>query len=285
MSRPAEEHPLESRPVPVTMGSPRFNTVEVGAFRVTKAFFPPKIELPPHIHERAILGIMLEGGFDDVFPSRTYRCDAGKVFTEPAGDRHANRIFGTGAEVLVIQPDPERMEEVGPAAGLFERIHCFPHGRIVEAARALRRELSSTDDAAFLARQALICEMIAVGARADENGGAAKGSPEWLETVREVIHDRFHDTLRIADVAAEVELHPAHVARVFREHHRMTIAEYIRMLRLDWAAIRVMRSEEPLSAIALRAGFADQSHFTRAFKRRIGLTPAQYRRLHAGHPR
>jgi AraC family transcriptional regulator len=263
------------------MGSPRFNTVEVGAFRVTEAFFPPEIELPRHVHERAILGIMLEGGFDDIFPSHTYRCDAGKIFTEPAGDRHANRIFRTGAEVLVIQPDPERMDEVGPAAGLFERIHHFPHGRIVEAARALRRELSSTDDAAFLARQALIYEMIATSARAGGNGGAAKGAPAWLETVREVIHDRFHDTLRIADVAAEVELHPAHVARVFREHHRMTIAEYVRMLRLDWAATQVSKSEEPLSAIALRAGYADQSHFTRAFKLRTGLTPAQYRRLHS----
>ena len=281
MSRSAEERPLESRPVPVTMGSPRFNTVEVGAFRVTEAFFPPEIELPRHVHERAILGIMLEGGFDDIFPSHTYRCDAGKIFTEPAGDRQANRIFRTGAEVLVIQPDPERMDEVGPAAGLFERIHHFPHGRIVEAARALRRELSSTDDAAFLARQALIYEMIATSARAGGNGGAAKAAPAWLETVREVIHDRFHDTLRIADVAAEVELHPAHVARVFREHHRMTIAEYVRMLRLDWAATQVSKSEEPLSAIALRAGYADQSHFTRAFKLRTGLTPAQYRRLHS----
>jgi AraC-like DNA-binding protein len=62
----------------------------------------------------------------------------------------------------------------------------------------------------------------------------------------------------------------------------MTIAEYVRMLRLDWAAARVAKSEEPLSAIALRAGYADQSHFTRAFKRRTGLTPAQYRRLHTG---
>lgn len=280
MSRPAEERPLVSRPVPVTMGSPRFNTVDVGAFRVTEAFFPPEIELPRHVHERAIFGIMLEGGFDDIFPSRTYRCDAGKVFTEPAGDRHANRIFRTGAEVLVIQPDPGRMDEVGPAAALFERIHHFSHGRMVQAARALRRELGSTDDAAFLARQALIYEIIATGARTDENGGKG-GPPPWLETVRDVVHDRFQDSLRIADVAAEVDLHPAHVARVFRAHHRMTIAEYIRMLRLDWAATQLSRSEEPLSAIALRAGYADQSHFTRAFKRRTGLTPAQYRRLHS----
>jgi AraC-like DNA-binding protein len=36
--------------------------------------------------------------------------------------------------------------------------------------------------------------------------------------------------------------------------------------------------EEPIARIALDAGFADQSHFTRAFRRYAGLTPAQYRR-------
>jgi len=37
---------------------------------------------------------------------------------------------------------------------------------------------------------------------------------------------------------------------------------------------------EPLAEIAARAGFADQSHFTREFKRHFGITPGHYRSAH-----
>ncbi|HKY61161.1 MAG TPA: AraC family transcriptional regulator [Gemmatimonadota bacterium] len=265
--------------VPVTLGSPRFHTLDVGAFRVTDAWFPPGLRLEPHVHERAILGVMLEGGFDDVFPTRTFDCDAGKVFTEPRGDRHANRIFRTGARVVVIQPDPERPEEVGPAAAVFERAHCFGHGRITLAARALRRELRATDEAAVLARQGLIYEVIAAARRAADRMNGAEAPPPWLRRAREVVYDRFREPLRIEDVAREVDRHPAHVARVFRRHHGMTIGECVRTLRLDWAAGELTGTGKPLAAIAMEAGYADQSHFTRSFRRHTGSTPAEYRRL------
>ena len=265
--------------VPVTLGSPRFHIVEVGAFRVTDAWFPPGLRLEPHVHERAILGVMLEGGFDDVFPSRTFDCHAGTVFTEPRGDRHANRIFRTGARVVVIQPDPERADAVGPAAGVFERAQCFGNGRIALAARALRRELRATDDAALLTRQGLIYEVIAAARRVADRESRPEAPPPWLRRAREVVHDRFRDPLRIEDVAREVDRHPAHVARVFRRHHDMTIGRWVRMLRLDWAAGELAGSEKSLAVIALEAGYADQSHFTRSFRGHTGFTPAEYRRM------
>jgi AraC family transcriptional regulator len=287
MSHASETH-LQAEPgapkcVPVTLGSPRFHTVEAGAFRVTDAWFPPGLRLDPHIHERAILGVMLDGGFDDVFPSRTFDCHAGTVFTEPLGDRHANRIFRTGARVVVIQPDPERPDAVGPAAAVFERPRCFGNGRIALAARALRRELAAKDEAAFLARQGLIYEVIAAAHRVvDRKGHPGAAPPPWLRRAREVVHDRFREGLRIEEVAREVDRHPAHVARVFRRHHDMTIGAYLRGLRLDWAASELATSGKSLAVIAIEAGYADQSHFTRSFRRHTGHTPAGYRRVQSG---
>jgi AraC family transcriptional regulator len=84
--------------------------------------------------------------------------------------------------------------------------------------------------------------------------------------------------LPLAELARAVQVHPVHLSRTFRRRFHRTVADYVRSLRLDWSARQLATGEEPLCAIALRAGFADQSHFGRVFKQHTGMTPARYRR-------
>lgn len=73
-------------------------------------------------------------------------------------------------------------------------------------------------------------------------------------------------TLSLSNVAEVVGVHPTHLAKMFRRHYGCTIGEYIRMLRLDYAAKLLAQPNKTLSAIALVAGFYDQSHFAHFFK-------------------
>jgi AraC family transcriptional regulator len=50
-------------------------------------------------------------------------------------------------------------------------------------------------------------------------------------------------------------------------------------VRLQWAAEQLRQSDQPLASIAHTAGFTDQSHFTRAFRRAFRTTPAAWRSL------
>jgi AraC family transcriptional regulator len=92
------------------------------------------------------------------------------------------------------------------------------------------------------------------------------------------VHASFREPLRIGAVAREVNVHPSHLARAFRQHFRMPLGSYVRKLRLEWVASELLGSEDSLANVALAAGFADQSHLTRAFKCHTGLTPQAYRR-------
>jgi AraC family transcriptional regulator len=92
------------------------------------------------------------------------------------------------------------------------------------------------------------------------------------------VHDRFNDPLSLEAIAAAVGVHPSHLARVFRQQHQCTVGEYVRRLRLEFACHHLTTSDTPLAEIALAAGFADQSHFTKTFRRHIGTPPAQFRR-------
>jgi AraC family transcriptional regulator len=120
-------------------------------------------------------------------------------------------------------------------------------------------------------------ELLAVASRRHTAAIKHKSAPRWLSNIRATLHDRFNERLRIADLAASAEVHPVYLARVFREHYGRTPGAYLRRVRIDWAAQQLANSSaRPIIEIALLAGFSDQSHFTQAFKREIGLTPAQF---------
>lgn len=266
------------RLVPITMGSPRFRTAEVGGLSLTHAWFPAGAMLHPHEHERPVLAVMLTGSFELSISGRWRDCEPDTVFSEPAGERHANRIGTGGAEVMVVQPSPT-MQLPGACLRLLHRPVNFRHGQMAALGRRLRGELASGDSLAELGMEGIALEMLALASRQREADRAGNAPPEWLGRVVQVIHDRYLDNLSIEDVAREADVHPAHVARVFRSHYHVPLATYMRRLRLDWAAARLLENDVPLATLALRAGFADQSHFTRAFRRHTGLTPGRFRRV------
>jgi AraC family transcriptional regulator len=87
----------------------------------------------------------------------------------------------------------------------------------------------------------------------------------------------------LSQLAAEVGVHPIYLARSFRKHYRCTVGEYVRRLRIETACREISVSRKSLSEIATASGFYDQSHFSNAFKRYTGMTPAEFRaRVRAG---
>jgi AraC-like DNA-binding protein len=70
-----------------------------------------------------------------------------------------------------------------------------------------------------------------------------------------------------------VGVHPVYLASAFRRHYRCSIGEYKRRLRVEFICGEIARSDAPLSQVALAAGYSDQAHFSRSFKRFAGMTP------------
>jgi AraC family transcriptional regulator len=118
-------------------------------------------------------------------------------------------------------------------------------------------------------------ELVAIAARFA--GAAEFRAPAWLSRAHELIHDRFRESLTVADLAEAAGVHPVHFSRVFRKQYDVTPSALVRDLRIRWAAGRIRSTREPLSAIAIEAGFYDQAHFARAFRKRVGVPPSHFR--------
>jgi AraC family transcriptional regulator len=190
-----------------------------------------------------------------------------------------SRTARAGADVLTVQPDPARLELLEPFAGLLGEVN---HQRDVVATALARRvadELRAPDGVTSLAVEGLILEMLALTARLRNvpEPGAGRRPPHWLGEARDLLHDRYDEHLRVTDLADAVGVHPVHLARVFRLHYGTPVGAYLRGLRMTWAAGRLTESDDGIAQIAIQAGFFDQSHFTRTFKRQFGLTPLAYR--------
>ncbi len=140
---------------------------------------------------------------------------------------------------------------------------------------SLVRECREPDDLTPLVVEGLALETLAACARL--RAGAGSAAPPWLRRVHELVQDRFRENLSMAEIAAVAGISADHLARAFRRHFGCTLGEHLRRLRIDFACERLAEGRDSLAAIALSAGFADQSHFTRVFRQRMGITPAAFR--------
>ena len=101
--------------------------------------------------------------------------------------------------------------------------------------------------------------------------------PRWLRQLVARLHDTPIDQLpSLSTVARETGLHAVYIARAFRSHMGCSLGTYVRRLRLDLAAARLKQGGHSIANVAHTAGFADQSHFARAFRARYGCTPSDY---------
>ena len=267
---------MTSRVLTVTEHSTAFERRDLGLLRVTEARFPPWTRLLPHTHERPVLRVTLDGSCKETVGRRVHDAPPGWTQVAPAGEKHTNRCHGAGVHVLLVEPDPTRADLFEPCTRFLLEARCFEDWGVTVLARRVALEMAHPDDRSGLALEALVLELLSHAARHGPERWR-RNVPAWFPRVRERLHAECHRPPRLASLAETAGVHPMHLATVFRHFTGMSIGTYIRRLRLHWCIEQLHATGTPLSEIAHRAGFADQSHFTRSFQRYTGLTPHRYR--------
>ena len=98
--------------------------------------------------------------------------------------------------------------------------------------------------------------------------------------VEEFIEARLESGVQVAEVAERFGFSPSHFFRVFRKSFGVSPHTYMMCRRLVLAQELVVTTELSLAEIALKTGFADQSHFSRRFRNLTGVAPGEFRRQH-----
>ena len=101
-----------------------------------------------------------------------------------------------------------------------------------------------------------------------------------IERARHYLHDNFNESVSLDQLVALTRLSRFHLVRAFALHTGIPPHAYQLKLRIE-RACALLRAGITAAETATQVGFADQSHFTRHFKRLRRITPGQYARMHA----
>ena len=97
------------------------------------------------------------------------------------------------------------------------------------------------------------------------------------ERVKEIIDSQYVDEWDTTTLAYEVGVSPDYLRQVFRAKHGISVARYLREVRLKTAARLFETTDDPIRQIAAVSGLDDSSYFSKVFRRQFGQSPGEYR--------
>jgi AraC family transcriptional regulator len=103
-------------------------------------------------------------------------------------------------------------------------------------------------------------------------------TPQQLHRVLAYVRDHVSEELSLPTLAHLIGYSPHYFVHRFRQTTGDTPHQLVRRERLARARHLLEASDVPVAQVAAQSGYADQSAFTRAFKRALGVTPHAYRR-------
>ena len=230
--------------------------------------------LPRHRHPRPYACIVIAGGFEEVGADRCEPATPGTILLHPPDDEHRDRFGPSGAICVNVSPsvawlDATRNDD------LFGGYRAFRGDVALQMGNAIRTRLGARDTAGRLALEAATLALLSEAAQPEPRSG---GSGAWVVRVCDDIRREPCAEWTLAGIAATARVHPIHVARTFRHRVGLSLGQFVRAERLAWARAALSASDASLASIAIDAGFYDESHFIRAFRRHFGATPGSYRR-------
>ena len=249
---------------------------KVASFDLSERVYPPRFKTPRHSHKRSLFCFVIQGGYTETYGARTRECQSSALLFHPAGELHAEYFHDSGGRSFIIEVEPPWLERVREHLGTDDNSIDLAGRDFELLARKLYKEFLQMDEASVLIIEGLMLEIVGEAARHCPTD-VARRPPSWLRQARELLSERFAERLTLEDVARTVGVHPVHLAQTFHKNYRCTVGAFVRRLRIEYACHKLAVSEMPIVDIALAAGFCDQSHFTRTFKRCTGVPPSQYR--------
>lgn len=193
----------------------------------------------------------------------------------------------TGKRATVHYEHIDAFGETHPECEVSEELFVFDGNRLtcsggsasvdfaLNILRGLEGDAAANDAARYLLHQSV--RPVASPQNAAPVEPLGNTAPGSVRRAIAIMEKNLETPLPIAEVCRQARISHRQLDRLFRDYVKKTPQLYYRDIRLDRARGLVTQTEMPLSEVAVASGFANQVHFSRAYKTRFGLPPLKDR--------
>ena len=271
---------VATRPKPLEVGhffGTNVRSKECSGFHLSETVYPAGMRVPVHFHELPYFCLLLGGGYWERYGRRHVEFNPGSIVFHPEKQVHHGDIRPEPTRCFHVEVERHWVERLAEHGGLPDDPVERSSGELAWMATRMFAELRRDDAASSIMIEAIGLEML--GRLIRRSIPEDSSAPQWLDRVTDRLHAQYMLPLSIARMADDLGVSAVRLGRAFRRWKGESIGSYQRRLRIDHVFRRLADPEAALAVIAAEAGFSDQSHMTRMFKRATGLTPLRYRQL------
>lgn len=109
-------------------------------------------------------------------------------------------------------------------------------------------------------------------------------NPQSFDKIKQIIkymEANYMQKITIAEIAKEIGVSASHFMKYFKNTMGVSFVEYLNEYRLTMASKLLLSSNDSILEIAGATGFDNLSYFNRLFKKRFGMTPSSYKKMHS----
>jgi AraC-like DNA-binding protein len=236
----------------------------------------------PHSHAAFGLGVIASGAERFVYRGSQHLAGPGSLVLMNPDELHTGRAAAEGGWAYrMIYIDAPVLRALTGAADLhFAQAVQHDRPRAAQLNSLLQRLWQTTDALAADETLATLAHTLLPLAR---SGPATTPARARFAAVITHMQERLDQPLTLDELAGVAGLSPFHFLRSFRAQHHVTPRQMLMAERLLRAKQMLAAGRRP-AEVAQAVGLADQSHLTRAFVQRYGVTPARYQQQSGSRP-
>lgn len=243
-----------------------------------------KVRYAKHAHETFSIGIVTSGRCTYLNGKKRERIGAGSVVVMNPGDPHAcNPSHDELWSYRMLYVDVPWLIDIQQDLGISRNDHFRPflttattQPELYTGLHRLYDVLTDQQAECLQKHSAAVTFMAAVQQALSHAPALPRQGDRGLVRAAEFMRHNYARPLKLDEICSAANLSPSYLIRAFKQKYGLTPHAYLINCRIEFSRTQLRRGR-PIAEVALAAGFSDQAHLQRSFKKLVAATPGQYR--------